>query len=173
MRVLLGLVLVGILGCGPTAAERSTQLRAEAKDAIEKGFYANNDLKDHDTAILHFTEAIKIADQLLESDAPAWSYPIRADAHTGLGLVYKTKGDYDKALTEYNEAIEISNVTKRYGDLGNAHLGRAGVYQLKAAKASTAEERARLETLADQEYISSRASFLTEQEYRRRQSLRN
>jgi tetratricopeptide (TPR) repeat protein len=166
------LLIVGLVGCegGAGSLDQADQLKAEAE--VKKGFHANNELKDHDTAILHFTEAIKIAQQL-ESDAPGWSYPILADAHTGLGLVYKTKGDDDKALTEYNEAIALCHVTNRYGDLGIAHLGRAGVYALKARKASTAEERARFESLADQEYISSQASFKTDQEYRRRQSLLN
>ena len=42
MRVLLGLGLVGILGCGPTAAERSPQLqtKADADFAKAKEFEA-------------------------------------------------------------------------------------------------------------------------------------
>ena len=152
-------------------SEIDGQLKAEAES--KKGYHANNELKDHSTAILHFTKAIKIAKQL-ESDVPGWSSPILSSGHNGLGLCYLGKDDLDKALAEFNEAIRLNERSRNYSGVAVAHMHRGRIYRLKAKKASTAEERARFESLADQEAISSEASFKTDQEYmRRRQSLLN
>ena len=170
MRVLLGLVLVGILGCGPTAAERYTQLKVEAEAEVEKGYHANNELKDHDTAILHFTEAIKIAQQL-ESDALGGHRQILGRSYNGLGLCYLGKGDDDKALAEFDEAIRIYDATKRFASSGVVNRFRQGIYRRKAEKASTAEERAKFEALADQEDLEAQVNRKLDQERtRRRQS---
>ena len=160
MRVLLGLGLglglVGILGCGPTAAERSTQLRAEAKAAVEEGYHATNELKDYDAAILHWTKAIKIAQQL-ESDAPGWSSPILGTAHNGLGMCYRGKGELDKALAEFNEAIRIGELSSDAGLLGPVHAHKGSIYRRKAEKASTAEDREKFEALREQADTESKA----------------
>ena len=166
------LLIVGLVGCegGAGSLDQAEQLKAEAEAEIKKGNHALIEVNgDLDAAILHFTEAIKIAKQM--QGMPGASSRILGRAYADLGTCYLGKGDHDKALAEYNKAIRIFDVTKQYDWLGSTHGHRKTIYGLKARKASTAEERARFEALADQEDSEARVNRMLNQERtRRRQS---
>lgn len=138
------------------AKDEIQELRAEAEAAAEEGHNASAELKDYDAAILHYTKAIKIAQQL-KSDAPGWSSPILVKSHNGLGMCYRGKGDFDKALAEFNEAIRIGELSSYVDILGPVYAHKGGIYRRKAEKASTAEERKHFEALSDEAHIESQA----------------
>jgi len=66
--------------------------------ASQKAFLIRGDRaflkKDFDTAILYYTQEVKI-------------HPKKATAYNSRGLAYKNKGDYAKAFDDFNKAIEI------------------------------------------------------------------
>ena len=56
-----------------------------------------------DKAIADLTEAIRI-DPMPRSDGPP---PVHINLHFNRGIVWHAKGDYDRAMQDYNQAISL------------------------------------------------------------------
>ena len=63
--------------------------------------------KQHDTAIEHYTEALKLNPQLVE-------------AYNNRGINYEDKGDFERAIADYTRAIELNpDYADAYNNRGN------------------------------------------------------
>jgi len=86
---------------GSRPAQPSGSAQVSAKEHFEKGkiFYERD---DWDTAILEFTEAIRVD-------------PNYAEAYFRRGDTYDERGDYDRAIADYTQAIRLDpNYAKAY-----------------------------------------------------------
>ena len=64
-----------------------------------------------------------------------------ADAYNNRGVVYKEKGDLDKAIADYSEAIELN---PRYAE---AYSNRGDAYEKKGDRSKADKDRAIAEKL--------------------------
>ena len=95
----------------------SEALRLEPEDAqayYNRGIMYSDkgdDVRYSDRAIADFTEALRLD-------------PKFANAYGNRGLVYASKGDLDRALADYNEALNIRPGAVDYYNRGNAHFAK-------------------------------------------------
>jgi tetratricopeptide (TPR) repeat protein len=91
----------------------------EAANALMRGLDAFLE-QDYDKAITEYTEAIRLAPDIVES------YSLR-------GKMYFLKGEYDKAIEDYTHVIKLNtNSADVYFDRGNAYLKKNDFIRARA-----------------------------------------
>src|SRR6516164_2347978 len=99
-------ILTGVLLAGASALAQTPQ---------ERGWCEGEDAATVDQRIDGCSAVIKAArdkgDKL-------------AEAFNNRGVAYRLKGDYDRAIADYNQAIKLKPSAEGYFNRGNAQLGK-------------------------------------------------